>query len=80
MITQNFRRIAGYFVALSLCMALQMTGFVMILPMFAWRFEGFGFDMESLGVGAMAYAHTSTSDHVVFKDWIIAGDESFSTL
>jgi MFS family permease len=47
-------------VALSLCMALQMTGFVMILPLFARRFESFGSGVEALGISAMAYALTST--------------------
>jgi DHA1 family tetracycline resistance protein-like MFS transporter len=41
-------------------MALQMTGFVMILPLFARRFESFGSGVEALGVSAMAYALTST--------------------
>jgi DHA1 family tetracycline resistance protein-like MFS transporter len=40
-------------------MALQMTGFVMILPLFARRFESFGAGVEALGVSAMAYALTS---------------------
>jgi MFS family permease len=41
-------------------MALQMTGFVMILPLFARRFESFGAGVAALGVSAMAYALTST--------------------
>jgi MFS family permease len=41
-------------------MALQMTGFVMILPLFARRFETFGAGVEALGASAMAYALTST--------------------
>lgn len=45
--------------ALSLCMALQMTGFVMVLPLFARRFESFGAGMEALGISSMAYALTS---------------------
>jgi MFS family permease len=47
-------------VALAFCMALQMTGFVMILPLFARRFESFGAGVAALGVSAMAYALTST--------------------
>jgi MFS family permease len=47
-------------VALAVCMALQMTGFVMILPLFARRFESFGSRVEALGVSAMAFALTST--------------------
>jgi MFS family permease len=41
-------------------MALQMTGFVMILPLFARRFESFGVGVEALGISAMAYALAST--------------------
>src|SRR5688500_13437414 len=46
-------------VTLALCMALQMTGFVMILPLFARRFETFGAGVEALGMSALAYAFTS---------------------
>jgi len=46
--------------AMAFCMALQMTGFVMLLPLFARRFESFGAGVEALGVSAMAYALTST--------------------
>jgi DHA1 family tetracycline resistance protein-like MFS transporter len=45
---------------LSTCMALQMTGFVMILPLFARRFESFGAGVQALGMSAMAYALAST--------------------
>lgn len=48
-------------IALALCMALQMTGFVMIMPLFARRFESFGAGVEALGVSAMAYALASTT-------------------
>jgi DHA1 family tetracycline resistance protein-like MFS transporter len=41
-------------------MALQMTGFVTILPLFARRFERFGAGVQALGLSAMAYALTST--------------------
>jgi MFS family permease len=58
---QPARKPASILVALSLCMALQMTGFVMILPLFARRFESFGAGVEALGVSAMAYALTSTA-------------------
>jgi MFS transporter, DHA1 family, multidrug resistance protein len=57
---QPARQSANILVALSLCMALQMTGFVMILPLFARRFESFGAGVEALGISAMAYALTST--------------------
>ena len=54
------RQSLGILAALALCMALQMTGFVMILPLFARRFESFGTGVEALGISAMAYALTST--------------------
>jgi len=45
---------------LSVCMALQMTSFVMILPLFARRFTELGAGVEALSLSAMAYALTST--------------------
>ena len=60
MSTQTTRQSSGILVSLAACMALQMTGFVMILPLFARRFESFGAGVEALGVSAMAYALTST--------------------
>ena len=60
MSTKISRRASSILVALASCMALQMTGFVMILPLFARRFESFGAGVEALGVSAMAYALTST--------------------
>ena len=47
-------------IILSVCMALQMTSFVIILPLFARRFSEFGAGVESLGISAMAYALAST--------------------
>lgn len=47
-------------VVLSGCMALQMTGFVIILPLFARRFTELGAGVEALGISEMAYALTST--------------------
>jgi MFS family permease len=41
---------------LSVCMALQMTSFVIILPLFAQRFSELGAGVELLGLSAMAYA------------------------
>jgi DHA1 family tetracycline resistance protein-like MFS transporter len=41
-------------------MALQMTSFVMILPLFARRVSEFGAGVDALGESAMAYALTST--------------------
>jgi DHA1 family tetracycline resistance protein-like MFS transporter len=57
---QTNRRSRSILAALALCIALQMTGFVMILPLFARRFESFGAGVQALGVSAMAYALTST--------------------
>ena len=45
---------------LSICMALQITSFVIILPLFARRFSELGAGLEALGISAMAYALTST--------------------
>jgi MFS family permease len=42
--------------ALSTCMALHMTSFVIILPLFARRFSELGAGVEALGISAMAYA------------------------
>ncbi len=47
-------------IVLSACMALQMTSFVMILPLFARRFSELGAGVEALSFSAMAYAITST--------------------
>jgi len=46
-------------VTLSLCMALQMTGFMMILPLFARRFDSFGAGVAAFGMSSIAYALTS---------------------
>jgi MFS family permease len=42
------------------CMALQMTSFVIISPLFARRMADFGAGVEALGMSSMAYAITST--------------------
>jgi MFS family permease len=47
-------------VLLSGCMALQMTSFVIILPLFARRFSELGAGVELLGLSAMAYALAAT--------------------
>ncbi len=46
--------------SLSACMALQMTSFVIILPLFARRFTELGAGVELLGISAMAYALAAT--------------------
>lgn len=46
--------------ALAVCLALQMTSFVMILPLFSRRFTAFGAGVEALSASALAYALTST--------------------
>ena len=58
--TQPTRRSPAILVALAFCMALQMTGFVMILPLFARRFESFGAGVNALGMSSLAFALTST--------------------
>jgi len=60
MSTQLTRKTTPTLIALALCMALQMTGFVMILPLFARLFDSFGSGVAALGMSAMAYALTST--------------------
>ena len=45
---------------LSACMALQMTGFVIVLPLFARRFSELGAGVEALGMSEMAFALTGT--------------------
>jgi MFS transporter, DHA1 family, multidrug resistance protein len=47
-------------IILAVCMALQMTSYVMIMPLFARRFGELGAGVESLGESAMAYAIAST--------------------
>ncbi len=46
-------------VTLSAMMALQMTSFVMIIPLFARRFNQLGAGVEALSISAMVYAVTS---------------------
>jgi MFS family permease len=45
---------------LAVCMALQMTSAVIILPLFARRFSELGAGVAALGISGMAYALTST--------------------
>ncbi len=45
---------------LSICMALQMTSAVIILPLFARRFSELGAGVAALGISEMAVALTST--------------------
>ena len=45
---------------LSACMALQMTSFVIILPLFARRFSELGAGVALLGISSMAYALAAT--------------------
>jgi DHA1 family tetracycline resistance protein-like MFS transporter len=47
-------------VFLSACMALQMTSFVIILPLFARRFSQLGAGEEALATSTMAYALAAT--------------------
>lgn len=48
-------------VFLAACMALQMTSFVIILPLFARRFSEFGAGVRDLGISDMAYALAATA-------------------
>ena len=45
---------------LAVCMALQMTSFVIIVPLFARRFSELGAGVAALGTSEMAYALAST--------------------
>ena len=56
--TRITRQSPSILVALASCMALQMTGFAMVLPLFARRFDSFGAGVEALSVSDMAYALT----------------------
>ena len=47
-------------ITLSVVMALQMTGYVIVLPLFARRFGDFGAGVQALAISAMAYALAST--------------------
>lgn len=60
LLKQKKRSALDILIVLSICMALQMTSFVMILPLFARRFNELGAGVEALGISAMAYALTST--------------------
>jgi MFS transporter, DHA1 family, multidrug resistance protein len=56
MSTQKPGQSSGILVAMALCMALQMTGFAMFLPLFALRFDSFGAGVKALSTSDMAYA------------------------
>jgi len=45
-------------VALAFCMALQMTGFAMFVPLFARRFDSLGAGVQALSMSDTAYALT----------------------
>ena len=47
-------------IVLAICLALQMTSFVMVQPLFARRFSQLGAGVEALGASAMAYALAAT--------------------
>ena len=54
------RAAQGTIICLAACMAVQMTSFVMILPLFARRFTELGVGVAVLGVSEMAYALAAT--------------------
>ena len=56
--TQPTRQPNVILVVLAVCMALQMTGFVMILPLYALRFESFGAGVRAFSLSSLAYALT----------------------
>jgi len=56
----RMRSAGSIMVFLAVCLALQMTSFVMIMPLFARRFSDFGAGVEALSLSSMAYALTST--------------------
>ncbi len=47
-------------IALSVCMALQVTGYVMIMPIFSQRFSELGAGVQALGTSSMVYALAAT--------------------
>lgn len=51
---------AKVLIAVSACMALQVTSFVLILPLFAQRFSELGAGVKALGTSEMAYALAAT--------------------
>ncbi len=51
--TQKTLPPSGILVAVASCMALQMTGFVLILPLFARRFESLGAGVEAFAIVAL---------------------------
>ena len=60
MSTRTSRQSPSTLVALAFCMALQMTGYAMVLPLFARRFDNLGAGVGALGASAVAYALAST--------------------
>jgi MFS family permease len=54
------RSIPTVIFALAACMALQMTSFAIILPIFPLRFEQMGAGVQALGLSTMAYAISNT--------------------
>jgi len=50
----------GLIFVLALCLGLQMTSYVMILPLFARRLGSFGAGVETLGLSTLAYALGAT--------------------
>jgi MFS family permease len=51
---------AALILVLAVCLALQMTSFVMIMPLFARRLGDFGAGVEALGLSTLAYALAAT--------------------
>lgn len=56
--TQSSQRSGGILIVLASCMALQMAGVTLFLPLFALRFNSFGAGVAALSASDMAYALT----------------------
>lgn len=60
MSTQPTRQSPAILAAMAFCLALEMTGFWMLLPLFALRFDSFGAGVKAFGISSIAYALAGT--------------------
>lgn len=56
--TQKAPPSRGILAVMASCMALQMTGYAVFIPLFALRFDSFGAGVRALGTSDMAFALT----------------------
>lgn len=56
--TDDAHKSHGILAAMAVCMALQMTGYAVFIPLFALRFDSFGAGVRALGTSDMAFALT----------------------